>query len=314
MHIAVLMGGWSLEREVSLSSAKGIIEAIKELGYKVTPVDVTGDLTDLLNHLKKSSPDVIFNALHGIGGEDGVIQGVLEMLQIPYTHSGVTASAIAMDKILSRQIFSYQGIPVPDWKIISFDDFKHAHPMDFPYVVKPVKEGSSFGVSLIFTELDYQKALNTWSFGNQILVEKYIPGREIQVAVIDGKAIGSIEIQMHSGFYDYEAKYTPGRTTHLVPAPLNPKDEKEILKLAEKAYQTLGCRGASRVDFRCDDTKEHINFYLLELNTHPGMTPLSLVPEIAAHNGMSFKDLIQIMIQTARCDGKTKFAKSSSSF
>ncbi|RZI45895.1 D-alanine--D-alanine ligase [Candidatus Finniella inopinata] len=302
-HVAVLMGGWSSEREVSLSSGVKVVKALKELGYWVTPIDVTRSLPDLVQLLTDVKPNIVFNALHGVGGEDGVIQGVLEMMQIPYTHSGVTASAIAMNKVLSRQIFIQHEIPVPADKVISFDDLKAAHPMDFPYVIKPIGEGSSRGVSIIYTETDYQNALNNWTFGDQVLVEKYIPGREIQVSIINGKAVGAIELRVKDGYYDYDAKYTPGRAQHLMPAPLDAGALGTVSRLSEKAYHALGCRSVCRADFRYDDTAPDPTFYLLEMNTQPGMTPTSLVPETVGYYGMSFNQLVQLLIDTACCDG-----------
>ncbi|MBY0282193.1 MAG: D-alanine--D-alanine ligase [Alphaproteobacteria bacterium] len=299
--IAVLMGGWSSEREVSLSTGAEVIKALTEIGYDVKPIDVERNLPKLLKELEEVKPEVIFNALHGVGGEDGVIQGVLEMLQIPYTHCSVTSSAIAMDKILSRKIFQYIGIATPPWKVISFEQLKKEHPMEFPYVVKPIGEGSSRGVTLVFNKQDYQRSIQEWTFGEKVLIEKFIPGREIQVAVLDDEAIGAIEIKPYEGFYDYTAKYTPGKAKHLMPAPISPEAYQEVLELALKAHKVLGCHGATRSDFRYDDTNESPTFYLLELNTQPGMTSLSLVPEIAAHAGISFKDLLEKKIKAARC-------------
>ena len=300
-NIAVLMGGWSSEREVSLSSGQGVVKALEELGYTVKAIDVQRDLPKLLEELSEFKPDVIFNALHGVGGEDGVIQGVLEMLQIPYTHCGVTASAIAMNKILSRKIFQHVGILTPPWKVISLDDLKTGHPMDIPYVIKPIGEGSSRGVTLVFGENDYKRALQEWTYGDKVLIEKFIPGREIHVAVIDDEAIGAIEINPFEGFYDYAAKYTPGKAEHIMPAPLPPEDYQKALDLALKAHKTLDCHGVTRSDFRYDDTGDVPRFYLLEINTQPGLTPLSLVPEIAAYCGIPFKDLLERKIQAARC-------------
>lgn len=295
------MGGWSSEREVSLSTGAEVIKALTEIGYDVKPIDVERNLPKLLKELEEVKPEVIFNALHGVGGEDGVIQGVLEMLQIPYTHCSVTSSAIAMDKILSRKIFQYIGIATPPWKVISFEQLKKEHPMEFPYVVKPIGEGSSRGVTLVFNKQDYQRSIQEWTFGEKVLIEKFIPGREIQVAVLDDEAIGAIEIKPYEGFYDYTAKYTPGKAKHLMPAPISPEAYQEVLELALKAHKVLGCHGATRSDFRYDDTNESPTFYLLELNTQPGMTSLSLVPEIAAHAGISFKDLLEKKIKAARC-------------
>ena len=295
------MGGWSSERDVSLSSGAGVVKALSELGYCVEAVDVQRDLPKLLEELERIKPDIIFNSLHGVGGEDGVIQGVLEMLKIPYTHCGVTSSAIAMNKMLSRKIFQHAGIPTPVWKLISLDELKVGHPMEIPYVIKPLGEGSSRGVTLVFNDEDYQKSIKEWNFGSDVLIEKFIPGREIHVAVIDDKAIGAIEIKPLQGFYDYAAKYTPGKADHIMPAPLSPDAYQEVLNLAEKAHKALGCHGVTRSDFIYDEAEKNPKFYILELNTQPGMTPLSLVPEIAAHVGISFKDLLERKIKAARC-------------
>ncbi len=305
-HVAVLMGGWSSEREVSLSSGQGVVQALMDLGYDVKPIDVKEDLPLLIQQLTQPQrPDVVFNALHGVGGEDGVIQGVLEMLRIPYTHSGVTASALAMNKILSRQLFECHSIPVPVWQVIPLAQLKKHHPMDFPYVIKPISEGSSRGVSLIFSQKDYEQALHEWNFGNHVLIEQYIPGREIHIAVVDDKAVGAIEIKPLSGFYDYRAKYTPGHADHLMPAPLTPEEHQKVLEMAEKAHKLLGCRGISRADFRYDDISSCPTFYLLEVNTQPGMTPLSLVPEITSYYGLSYNQLVEKLVESASCHALT---------
>ena len=304
-HVAVLMGGWSSEREVSLSSGQGVVQALKELGYNVTPIDVTLDLPSLVAQLSPPQrPDVEFKALHGVGGEDGVIQGVLEMLQIPYTHSGVTASALAMNKILSRQIFERHSIPVPPWVIVPFEQLQRHHPMDYPYVIKPIGEGSSRGVTLVFNQTDYEKAIHEWQFGEHVLIEQYIPGREIHVAIVNDKAVGAIEIRPVSGFYDYTAKYTLGQADHIMPAPLSQTAHQQALEIAERAHQLLGCKGVSRADFRYHDLADDPVFYLLEMNTQPGMTPLSLVPEITTYYGLSYNNLVQQLIETASCDYK----------
>lgn len=297
--VAVLMGGWSVERDVSLDSARSVVTALKELGHQVIPIDVTLDVPALVKALDPK-PDVVFNALHGVGGEDGVIQGILEAMKIPYTHSGVTASSLSMDKVLARRIFQTEGIPVPPWKIINFDDLKKEHPMSIPYVVKPINEGSSKGVTIVHSEEDRMRAIKEWSFGPKVLVEKYIPGAEIQVAVIGNKAIGAIEIRPKVGFYDYDAKYTAGKADHLMPAPLSEEKYQESLDLALKAHQVIGCRGVTRSDFRFNESDG--KFYLLEINTQPGLTNLSLVPEIAAHEGISFPQLVEWMVDQAQCD------------
>lgn len=298
-NIAVLMGGWSVEREVSLTSGKSVVEALEALGHMVNAIDVTRDLGQLIDHLTPR-PDVVFNALHGAGGEDGVIQGVLETLKLPYTHSGVVASAIGMNKLLSRRIFEAEGLPVPVYKVVDWADIQKGHPMEMPYVIKPIAEGSSKGVYIIHAQKDFERALADWSYGPKAIVEKYIPGREFHVAVMGDKAIGVLEICVQDGFYDYEAKYTEGRATHITPAPLPPALYQKALDIGLQAHKALGCRGVSRVDLRYDDTLDR--FYILELNTQPGLTPLSLVPEIAQYVGISFPELLQWMVDHAQYD------------
>ena len=310
--VAVLMGGWSDEREVSLSSGKGVSDALKEAGYDVTDIDVTRDVPQLVENLKAANPDVVFNILHGPGGEDGVIQSVLEILQIPYTFSGVLASAAAMDKLFSKKVFMHENVPTPPWKVVSKQELTQAPPLPYPFVVKPINDGSSNGVRLIFNEPDYHKALefvngSDWHYPEDLLVEQYIPGREIQVAVMGDKAIGSIEICPKEGFYDYEAKYTPGKADHKMPAPIPAEDYQRTLDYALKAHKALGCRGVSRVDMRYDDTNgAPAQLYVLEVNTQPGMTPLSLVPEIAEHTGITFPELVSWMVENAQCDHQNK--------
>ncbi|MES2252354.1 MAG: D-alanine--D-alanine ligase [Pseudomonadota bacterium] len=300
--ITVLMGGWSNERDVSLSSGAGTAKTLKDLGYAVTTLDVKRDINHVVEALTAAKPDVVFNALHGTGGEDGVIQGVLDMMKIPYTHSGVTASAIAMDKILSRLVFIQIGIPVPTYAVLPFDEYKDgAKPFDYPYIAKPLNEGSSRGVSLVKNDGDREESIASWTFGAQILLEDYIPGREIQIAVMDGKAIGAIELKPLSGFYDYEAKYTDGKTMHVMPAPLDADDQTLMFDYAEKAHTVLGCKGVTRADFRLDDSVTPHRIALLEINTQPGLTPLSLVPEIAAYYGIPFGELLTKMIERAAC-------------
>lgn len=306
--VAVLMGGWSEEREVSLSSGQGVSQALKEAGYDVTDIDVTRDVAKFVSDIKAVEPDVVFNILHGPGGEDGVIQGVLEILQIPYTFSGVLASSAAMDKLFSKKVFVHEEVPTPNWKVVSKDEMLKAPPMDYPFVVKPVNDGSSNGVRLIFNEQDYKNAVTfldspEWIFPDTILVEEYIPGREIQVAVMGDEAIGAIEICPKDGFYDYEAKYTPGKAIHKMPAPMSEGDYQKSLDYALKAHKALDCRGVSRVDMRYDDTNgSETKLYVLEVNTQPGMTPLSLVPEIAQHKGIDFPALVSWMVENAKCD------------
>ncbi len=300
-HVAVLMGGWSSEREVSLTSGRAVSKALKDEGFQVSEIDVDRDLASKLSSLK---PDVAFNALHGPFGEDGTVQGVLELLAIPYTHSGVLASALAMNKPMAKDVWRNHGLPMAEGKVVHRSAFRAGPVMPHPYVIKPLNEGSSVGVHIVFNGDNYQPQDDaTWHFGEHMLVEQYIPGREIQIAVMGDRVLGAIEIRAHGRFYDYEAKYTDGKATHLMPAPL-PKDiYDDICAKALKAHQILGCRGVTRSDWRYDDTDGGTGkFYLLEINTQPGMTPLSLVPEIAAHSGISFGQLVRWMVEDASCD------------
>ena len=300
-RVAVLKGGWSAEREVSLTSGAAVETALAEAGYRVTSIDVTRDLSALLASLNPR-PDVVFNALHGRWGEDGCVQGLLEILGIPYTHSGVRASAVAMDKQAAKQAFQAVGLSCPPGAVTSREGAHRAMPA--PYVVKPVREGSSVGV-IIIRDGDNRAPLDaeSWTYGDEVLVERYIPGRELTVAVMGDRALGVTEIRPYQGFYNYETKYTEGRADHLIPAPVPPAVFEEATRAALLAHRTLGCRGVTRCDFRYDDTGDASGpLYLLELNTQPGMTPLSLVPEQAAHAGISFPALVQWMVEDARCD------------
>jgi D-alanine-D-alanine ligase len=299
-HIAVLMGGPSAEREVSLSSGKAVIAALTSRGYQVTAIDVAEDLSQQLCAIK---PDVVFNALHGRWGEDGCVQGLLELLKIPYTHSGVLASALAMDKPMAKRLFAESGLQVPQGGIYSKAALLAGDPLPRPYVVKPLNEGSSVGVYILTEDSNLFFTEDNWPFGKQVLVEPYIAGREIQVAVLSGKALGAIEICPKGQFYDYEAKYTDGKAEHLMPAPIPAEDYEIVCRLAERAHQTLGCRGLTRSDFRyAKDASGQDAFYLLEVNTQPGMTPLSLAPEIAAHAGIDFSSLLEKLIEEAALD------------
>ena len=299
-HVAVLMGGWSSEREVSLTSGRACAKALAEEGYKVTSVDVGRDLAEQLATLK---PDVAFNALHGPYGEDGCVQGLLEVLGIPYTHSGVLASALAMSKPMAKAVWAGHGMPMAEGKVVHRSAFAAGPVMAHPYVIKPLNEGSSVGVHIVMAGDNYQPQDDaSWRFGENVLVEQYIPGREIQVAVMGNRVLGAIEIRAHGRFYDYEAKYTDGKATHLMPAPIDKNAYEQVCALALEAHLALGCRGVTRSDWRYDDTAgEPGRFYLLEINTQPGMTPLSLVPEIAAHNGISFGQLVRWMVEDASC-------------
>lgn len=300
-HVAVLMGGWSSEREVSLTSGRAVSKALKDEGFKVSEIDVDRDLATKLSALK---PDVAFNALHGPFGEDGTVQGLLELLAIPYTHSGVLASALAMNKPMAKDVWRNHGLPMANGQVVHRSAFRAGPVMPFPYVIKPLNEGSSVGVHIVFNGDNYQPQDDaTWHFGEHVLVEQYIPGREIQIAVMGDRVLGAIEIKAHGRFYDYEAKYTDGKATHLMPAPLPTDLYDDICAQALKAHQTLGCRGVTRSDWRYDDTEGGSGkFFLLEINTQPGMTPLSLVPEIAAHQGISFGQLVRWMVEDASCD------------
>jgi D-alanine-D-alanine ligase len=297
-HVAVLMGGWSAEREVSLVSGAAVVEALKARDYEVSAIDVGHTVAATLAELK---PDVCFNALHGRFGEDGCIQGVLETIGIPYTHSGVLASALAMDKPAAKKIFEAAGIQCAEGTVMHRDQVLAGDIMDAPYVIKPMNEGSSVGV-LIVTDGANAKPFDheAWHYGEEVLVERYIPGREIQVAVMGDRALGAIEIVPKKQFYDYEAKYSDGFAEHLMPAPINPGAYDEMLRLAQLAHDELGCRGVTRSDFRYDDTAgEPGEIYLLEINTQPGMTPLSLAPEIAAHAGIDFGELVDWLVRDA---------------
>lgn len=299
-HVAVLMGGWSSERDVSLTSGRACANALRQEGFRVTEIDVGRDVAQQLASVK---PDVAFNALHGPFGEDGSMQGVLEMLGIPYTHSGVLASAVAMAKPMAKRIWADFGLPMAEGKVVHRTDFQAGQVMAAPYVIKPLNEGSSVGVHIVHDGDNYQPAADAaWTFGENVLVERYIPGREIQVAVMGERVLGAIEIRPKGEFYDYEAKYTDGKAVHLMPAPIDTAAYDQVCAMALTAHQALGCRGVTRSDWRYDDTKGGPGrFYLLEINTQPGMTPLSLVPEIAAHRGISFGELVRWMVEDASC-------------
>ena len=302
-RVTVLMGGASAEREVSLNSGKAASKALAEAGFTVTPLEVGRDPADLVRDIVASSPDVVFNALHGRFGEDGCVQGVLNLLGIPYTHSGLLASAAAMDKGFARGMFQSAGIPVPEGRVIRRGEVS-GDPMRRPYVVKPLNEGSSFGVYII-KDGDSRDPIRDWPFeGPEVLVEQFIPGRELTVAVMGDRALGALEITSDRGFYDYEAKYAPGGSRHIMPAPLSKDYYDEACRLAVLAHKVLGCRGVSRTDLRYDDTRPGSapKLYVLEVNTQPGMTATSLVPEIAAHAGISFPQLVSWMVENAACD------------
>ena len=304
-RVAVLMGGWSAEREVSLVSGRECANALEHLGYQVARIDVTRDLTELVTALTPK-PDIIFNALHGRGGEDGTIQGVLETLGVPYTHSGVVASSIAMHKPLAKSIFAAAGLPLAESKVVSYAALTQGDVMQRPFVVKPINEGSSVGVRVVRDgDNDWTDTFAGWYVeGDALMVESYVPGREITVAVMGDRALGALEIRPTSAtMYDYDAKYAPGGSDHLMPAPIHPDAYAAALDIGLKAHRALGCRGVSRSDLRYDDTAgEPGRLVLLEINTQPGMTPTSLVPDIAKYNGISFAELVRWMVENAACD------------
>lgn len=296
-RIAVLMGGRSAEREVSLVSGRACAAALREAGYEVIEVDAGPELASVLISEK---PDVAFNALHGRWGEDGCVQGLLEWLRIPYTHSGVLASALAMNKARAKEIFAAAGLPVAKGRLCCKAEVRSSHPIDPPYVVKPVNEGSSVGVYLV-QECANGPALIADDMPDSLLVEQYIPGRELTTAVMGGRAMAVTDI-IADGWYDYHAKYSAGGSRHVVPAEIPEEITAACLDYALRAHDALGCRGVSRTDFRWDDSRGLAGLYLLETNTQPGMTPTSLAPEQAAALGMSFGDLVRWMVEDASCD------------
>jgi D-alanine-D-alanine ligase len=308
-HIAVLMGGLSPEREVSLVSGKACADALERLGARVSRIDAGRDLGEVLTRLK---PEVVFNALHGEWGEDGCVQGVLETVGLPYSHSGVLASALAMDKQKAKAVLAAAGVRVPGGGL--YDRFAAAreHVMPPPYVVKPNAQGSSVGVFLVFEGSNrppQELAQPSWTFGEQVLIEPYIPGKELAVAVMGERALSVTEIVPATGFYDYEAKYGEGGSRHLIPADLPPDIFERALRQAELAHAALGCRGLTRSDFRYDPLNQ--NLVLLEVNTQPGMTPVSLAPEQAAHAGLSFDDLVLWIVEEAYGRGGERGAQAS---
>jgi D-alanine-D-alanine ligase len=296
-HIAVLLGGLSPEREVSLVSGHACADALERSGARVSRIDAGRDLAQVLAALK---PDAVFNALHGAWGEDGCVQGVLETLALPYTHSGVLASALAMDKAKSKAVFAAAGVTVPGGGLFNRHEAAREHVMTPPYVVKPNAQGSSVGVFLVFEGANSppQELIQpAWTFGEEVMIEPYVAGLELAVAVMDGKALTVTEIVPRSGFYDYDAKYAQGGSTHVVPARMPARAIEKALRMAEVAHAALGCRGVTRSDLRYDDINDLL--VLLEVNTQPGMTPTSLVPEQAAHLGVGFDELVSWMVEDA---------------
>lgn len=300
--VAVVMGGWSPEREVSLSSGRECAKALIDLGYKIRLIDMTRDLPALMRALEPL-PDVIFNALHGVGGEDGTVQGVFEMLGVPYTHSGVLASAVAMHKPTAKAVFRNAGLPVAEGVVARPEELVERDPMPAPFVVKPTNQGSSVGVRIVrVNDNSWREEVAAWSFGREILVEPFISGRELTVAVMGDRALGVCEIIPRGSFYDYTAKYSTGGSEHVVPAPVPASVYEEALDIGLRAHRALGCRGVTRADLRYDDTAGGCGrLYLLEVNTQPGMTPTSLVPDIAQHAAIGFADLVGWMVENASC-------------
>ena len=301
LHVAVLMGGWSAEREVSLMSGKGIAEALESLGHRVTRIDMDRDVATKLTEAK---PDIVFNALHGTPGEDGSVQGMLDLMGLKYTHSGMVTSVIAIDKVLTKQALVPHGIPMPGGRIVKSAEVFEGDPLKRPYVLKPVNEGSSVGVAIVTDDGNYGNPIGRdvagpWQEFEELLAEPYVRGRELTTAILGGRALGVTELKPKSGWYDYDAKYTDGMTEHVFPAQIPDAITEACKRLALEAHHLLGCRGASRSDFRWDDERGEDGLFLLEVNTQPGMTPLSLVPEQARHLGISYPALVQMIIDEA---------------
>ncbi|MFW2828632.1 D-alanine--D-alanine ligase [Sphingomonas sp. ID0503] len=304
LHVAVLMGGWSSEREVSLTSGKGVADALESRGYRVTRVDMGRDVA---LRLAEAKPEVVFNALHGTPGEDGSVQGMLDLMGVPYTHSGLATSVIAIDKVLTKQALVPHGIRMPGGMIVGSESLYAADPLPRPYVLKPVNEGSSVGVAIVTEGGNYGQPIGRetegpWKHFAELLAEPFIKGRELTVAVLGDRALAVTELKPKSGFYDYDSKYTDGLTVHVCPAQIPAEIAQSAMAMAVKAHHVLGCKGTSRSDFRWDDEQGEAGLYLLEVNTQPGMTPLSLVPEQAKHIGMSYADLVERIVQEALSD------------
>ena len=301
MHVAVLMGGWSNERPVSLMSGNGVADALEKLGYQVSRVDMDRNVAQVLAGLR---PDIVFNALHGVPGEDGSVQGMLDLMGIPYTHSGMVTSVIAIDKELTKQCLVPAGIPMPKGTMVDSESLYAADPLPRPYVLKPLNEGSSVGVAIVTEASNYgnpitRDAKGPWQEFDRLLAEPFIKGRELTVAVLGDKALCVTELKPKSGFYDFDSKYTDGLTEHICPAEIPADIAQYMLDTALRAHQLLGCKGASRTDFRWDDAAGMDGVFVLEINTQPGMTPLSLVPEQARHVGISYEQLVDIIVKEA---------------
>lgn len=301
LHVAVLMGGWANEREVSLMSGNGVADALEGLGHRVTRLDLGRDIAA---RLTEAAPDVVFNALHGVPGEDGTVQGMMDLMGLPYTHSGLATSVVAIDKELTKQALVPHGIPMPGGRVVKSASLFDGDPIARPYVLKPLNEGSSVGVAIITDESNCgnpirRDAEGPWQQFETLLVEPYIRGRELTTAVLGDRALMVTELVPKSGFYDFTAKYTDGLTEHVCPAHIPSEIEELCLEYALQAHRRLGCRGVSRSDYRWDDERGEDGLFLLETNTQPGMTPLSLVPEQAKHCGISYPELVEIIIEDA---------------
>jgi D-alanine-D-alanine ligase len=302
MKVAVLMGGWSAEREVSLTSGRGIAAALRRLGHDVSEIDMDRDVAQAL---RAAAPDAVFNALHGTPGEDGTVQGMLDLMGLKYTHSGLTASAIAIDKELTKRLLTPLGIRMPGGRVVQSASLHDADPLPRPYVLKPVNEGSSVGVAIVTDASNYGNPIardvaGPWQEFAELLAEPFIAGKELTVAVLDGAALAVTELMPTQGFYDYDAKYTDGLTVHQCPAELPSNITRAAMDMAVAAHEALGCRGASRSDFRYDPDQGEAGLFLLEVNTQPGMTPLSLVPEQAKYRGIDYDTLVQRILDAAR--------------
>jgi D-alanine-D-alanine ligase len=301
-HVAVLMGGWSSERIVSFSSGENCANVLENKGYRVSRIDVDRNIASILGEL---SPDVAFNALHGPYGEDGTIQGVLEFLAIPYTHSGVLASALAMHKLLAKPVLAAAGVPMAESIAVTREGAAREHPMAPPYVVKPIQEGSSYGVVIVREGANAPAAellADDWAYGDELMAERYVAGRELTCAIIDGEPTDVIEIVTDGRFYDFDAKYAPSGSIHILPAKLSSLVYQNVRMLTQRAHDALGCRGVTRTDFRFDERQNGAGELIcLEVNTQPGMTPTSLVPEMAAYAGMDFGALVAWMVEDASC-------------
>jgi len=306
IHVVVLMGGWSSEREVSLTSGNGVADALRERGWSnVTELDMDRDVASRLSEIK---PDIVFNALHGTPGEDGTVQGMMDLMGLKYTHSGLETSVIAIDKELTKMVLVPHGIRMPAGRVVSSESLHQEDPLPRPYVVKPINEGSSVGVAIVTEDGNYGNPIGRdvpgpWNEFNDLLTEPFIRGRELTVAVLGSEPLAVTELKPKAGFYDYAAKYTDGLTQHICPAEIPYEIASAMMDMAARAHQLLGCKGASRSDFRWDDEQGEAGIYLLEVNTQPGMTPLSLVPEQAKLKGIAYGELVERLIAEALAKG-----------